>query len=148
MTDTDDELQALRARCGRYLARLAVLAGGPPGTPLPRGTAARVTEAVNAVVAQAEAAGQAVLPVAADGRQKATREFLAARLIRLKAVAGDTITAARDGDLAALHAQLRQLDAMTAALWTVHEAVAISAPAPPGAGRAASPLPGARGPPP
>jgi hypothetical protein len=129
MTTADDEPTAPRARCGPYLARLAVLADSPPGTPLPAGTAAEVAGAAGAVLTQAE---QAVSAAAAG--QQAAGEFLTARLARLKAAAGDAVTAARSGDAAALRACLRQFDALTSALWTVHEAVTVPAPRTPASG--------------
>lgn len=129
MTATDRELAALRARRGPYLARLAVLAASPPGTPLPTGAATEVAEAAGAVLAQAEQAVSA----AACGQQ-AAGEFLAARLARLKTAAANAVAAARSGDAAALRACLRQFDALTSALWTVHEAVTVPAPRHPAPG--------------
>jgi len=122
---TDNDLTALRARCGPHLARLALLAASPSGTALPAWAAAEVASAAGAVLAEA---GEAV-SAAAAGRQATTGEFLTARLARLKAAADYAIAAARGGDAGALRACLRQFDALTSALWTVHEAV--GAPDPP-----------------
>ena len=129
MNVIDDELRALHIQCGPYLARLAVLAGGTRGTPLPAGAAAEVAAAVGGVVAQAEAAGRAVVSAAAEKQQAATGEFLTARLARLKSAADDVVTAARDGQDAALCSRLRHFGTLTAALWAVHQAVTIRAPA-------------------
>lgn len=127
----DKKLTALRACCGPYLARLAVLAGSPPGTPLPPGAAAEVAEATRAVLAQA---GR-VMPAAATGRPAATGEFLLALLARLEAAADGAVTAARSGYAATLRAYLRQFDALASALWAVHEAVAFPPPQSPPPGR-------------
>lgn len=124
----DDELQERRARCGPHLARLAVLTASPPGTRPPAAAAAEVAEAAGAVVAQAEAAGRAVVSAAAHGQKTATGEFLTARLARLKTAADNAVTVAREGDDAALRASLRRFDALTTALWTVHQAVTIQIP--------------------
>ena len=124
MTAADNELTALRARCMPYLARLAGLASTPSGTPLPAGADAEVAEATGAVLAQT---GKAV-SVAVTGWPATTGEFLTARLTRLRTAASDAVAAARSGDAAALRARLRQFDALTSALWTVHEALAVPAP--------------------
>jgi hypothetical protein len=119
MTAADDELTALRALCGPYLAQLATLAGSSPGTPLPPGAATEVAESTRAVLAQA---GQAVTAAAAD-RQATTGEFLVALLNRLEIAADGAVTAAREGYGATLRACLREFDALTSTLWAVHEAV-------------------------
>lgn len=124
MATADNETPTLRARCGPYLARLAVLADRPPGTLLPTGAAAEVAAAAGAVLAQAEEA----ISAAAAVQHSATGEFLAARLARLKTAADDAVTAARGGDVATLRGRLRQFGVLTSALWTVHEAVIIPAP--------------------
>jgi len=125
MTNVDDELQKLRARCRPHLARLAILTASPPETRPPAVAAAEVAEAAGAVVAQAEAAGRAVVSATAYGQRTATGEFLTARLARLKTAADNAVSVARKGDGAALRASLRQFDSLTTALWTVHQAVTI-----------------------
>lgn len=130
MAAIDDELSACRARCGPYLARLALLAGSPPSAPLPAGAATDVAVAVDAILVQVEAAGRVVMSSAAGSQRTAIGEFLTARLVRLETAAGDAITAAYGGDATVLRARLRQFDTLTTALWTVQQAVAIPAPRP------------------
>jgi hypothetical protein len=76
--------RAGHARCGSHLARLAALACGPAGAPLPPGTAAAVAEAAGAVLAEAHAAWHAVTGTDV-GEQARAAEFLAVRLDRLAA---------------------------------------------------------------
>jgi len=128
-----DDVHAHHARCGPYLARLAVLAQHPADAPLPPGAAAEAAAAAGAVLAEAQAAGHAVVTGAAAGERPRVAEFLAARLARLSAVATAAVSAARGGDTAALRSELRRFEALTAALWTVHGAVTIPAPRPPAA---------------
>jgi hypothetical protein len=128
MTVADDP-HGHRARCAPHPARLAALAHGPAGAPLPPGTAAKVTEAVGAVLAEAQAAGRTAVTGTAVGEQAQTAEFLAARLARLTAAATAAVTAARDADAAALRRELRRFDTLTTALWTVHRDIAVPAPA-------------------
>jgi len=113
-------------RCIPHLARLAVLAHSQDDVPLPA-HAAEVAEAAYAVLAEADAAGRWAVASTAAGQQARVAEFLAARLARLAAVASGAVTAAGDGDATALRMQLRQFDALTAALWTVHQDVAVRA---------------------
>ena len=115
------------ARCGPHLGRLAALAREPTGAPLSPSAAAAVAEAVGAVLAEAQAAGHAVTGTGA-GEQAQTAEFPAARLDRLTAAATAALTAARNADAAALRRELRRFDTLTAALWTVHRAVAVPPP--------------------
>ena len=122
-----EDIHTCHARSGIHLARLAVIAHGQAATPLPSGAAAEVARATGAVLAEATAAGRAVAAGAPDDQRAKVTEFLAARLTRLTAAGEDAVTAARDRDAAALRRALRRFDALVAALWAVHRAVALSA---------------------
>lgn len=74
----------------------------------------------------------AAVAATAPGRQPRVAEFLAARPTRLSTAAAAAVTAARSGD-AALRGEPRRFQALTAALWPVHRAVAIPAPRQPAA---------------
>jgi hypothetical protein len=106
------------------LISLQMLAQGDAGTPLPRWVVVEVAQATSTVLAEAEAAGRAML--AAAGLQSGHPEawaFLRVRLDRLAAAADDAITAAREGDSGAMCRHLRRFDVLTSAIWTVQDAV-------------------------
>jgi hypothetical protein len=105
-----------------------MLAQGEAGTPLPRWVTALVARATGAVLAEAEAAGQAARAAAVDGHRPRYEAFLRVRLERLAAAADDAIAAARDGDSAAMRRHLNRFDALTSAIWTVQQAVFDPAP--------------------
>lgn len=128
MTD-DNDVTSPQARCRPHLARLGLLAAGPPGTPLPADAAADVANLICAVLAEAE---QAVSMAAASG-QTAAGTLLLARLARLATAGAAAVSAARSGDAATLRSCLRQFAALTSALWTVHEAVTVPGSPDPGA---------------
>jgi hypothetical protein len=83
-----------------------------------------VAQATGTVLAEAEAASRAVLTavgVVADRPGDGT--FLRVRLDRLAAAANDAMTAASAGDSGEMRRHLRRFDALTAAIWTVQDAV-------------------------
>jgi hypothetical protein len=119
-----------QARCLAHLIKLRMLANGEAGTPPPRWVVVEVARATEAIVAEAEAAGRAALTADdASPHGPGPETFLRVRLERLAAAAGDAIAAARAGNPSELRRQLRRFDALTSAIWTVHDAV--YAPPPP-----------------
>jgi hypothetical protein len=125
-----DQTEDRQARCLAHLIKLRMLANGEAGTPPPRWVVVEVVRATEAIVAEAEAAGRAVLgAVETSARRTGAGTFLRVRLDRLAAAANDAITAARTGNSGDLRRHLYRFDALTAAIWTVHDAV--YAPRPP-----------------
>lgn len=122
MTPTD-EMYDHQARCQPYLLRLHMAARAESET-LPLQVVAEVTEAVGAILAEAEAAGRDVGAAAVDshGRPEAGM-FLRARLDRLATAAADAIAAAQAGNCAEMRRHLRRFDTLTSAIWTVQRAV-------------------------
>ena len=119
-----DQIRDHQARCLAPLIILRMLAQGEAGTPLPRWVVVEVAEATKTVLAEAEAAGQAVLTAAGVRRDHPRDErFLRVRLDRLAAAASDAITAARTGDSGEMRRHLRRFDALTSAIWAVQDAV-------------------------
>lgn len=126
-----DRIDDPRARCQPQLLRLRVLARSETGTALPRQAAAEVREATNAVIAESEAAGHAVL--AAAGSPYSELEggtFLWVRLARLAEAADKAVTAARTGDVNGLRRHLDRFDTLASAIWTVQDVVYGQVPLP------------------
>jgi hypothetical protein len=121
------EIRDHQARCQRHLLTLAMLAGGwDQPAPAPAAEVSRVTAEVGRVtaevIAEAEAASRAAL--ASDTcRHQGAWTLLLVRLNRLAAAADEAVTAARDGDTAALRRRLHRFESMTSAIWTVQDAV-------------------------
>lgn len=119
-----NQIHDYQANCLVPLISLRMLAQGDAGTPLPRWVVVEVAQATSTVLAEAEAAGYAMLT--AVGLQSDHPEgwtFLRVRLDRLATAADDAITAAREGDTGAMGRHLRRFDALTSAIWTVQDAV-------------------------
>ena len=116
-----DQIKDHQARCLASLISLRMLAQGEAGTPLPRWVVVEVAQATGTVLAEAEAAGRAVL--AAAGDQPGAGTFLRVRLDRLAAAADDAIAAARAGEYGEMRRHLHRFDSLTAAIWTVQDAV-------------------------
>jgi hypothetical protein len=129
-----DQIQDHQARCLADLISLRMLARGEAGTPPPRWVVVEIARATDAILAEAEAAGRAALAAAGAGENRGGETFLRVRLDRLAAAAHDAIDAARAGNSAELRMHLRRFDALTSAIWIVHDAVY-------GARRARSPVP-------
>jgi hypothetical protein len=127
----DGTLEDHRVRCQPYLLRLRMIARDDPGLLLTQLTVAEVIQATEMVLAEAEAAGGDVRAAAGDVRAAAgvsgsgpgAPAFLRVRLNRLAGAANDAIAAAGAGDSGQLRGQLRRFDVLTAAIWTVHQAV-------------------------
>ena len=80
---------------------------------------AKVAEATDAILAEAEAAGRETRAVGGDGPDPGI--FLAVRLSRLAVAAGEAVAAAGAGDFTQLRRHLRRFEALTSAIWTVQE---------------------------
>ena len=127
----DGTLEDHRVRCQPYLLRLRMIARDDPGLLLTQLTVAEVIQATEMVLAEAEAAGGDVQAAAGDvqaaagvsGSGPGAPAFLRVRLNRLAGAANDAIAAAGAGDSGQLRGQLRRFDVLTAAIWTVHQAV-------------------------
>jgi predicted lipid-binding transport protein (Tim44 family) len=125
-----EQIEDHQARCLTQLISLRMLAQTEPGALLPRRVVLEIARATGAVVAEAEAGGQAVLAAAADEPQRGDGTFLRVRLDRLAAAAEDAVAAARAGDSAELRRHLRRFDTLTAAIWTVQDALYGAHPVP------------------
>jgi hypothetical protein len=127
----DGTLEDHRVRCQPYLLTLRMIARGDPGLLLTQLTVAEIIRATGMVLAEAEAAGGDARAAAGDARAAAgvsgsgpgAPAFLRVRLNRLAGAANDAIAAAGAGDSGRLRGQLRRFDVLTAAIWTVHQAV-------------------------
>jgi hypothetical protein len=118
-----DQLGDHQARCLAHLISLRMLAQTEPGALLPRRVVVEIARATGAVVAEAEASGQAVLAAGPDEPHRGDAIFLRVRLDRLAAAAEEAVAAARAGDSADLRRHLRRFDTLTAAIWTVQDAL-------------------------
>ena len=116
-----DQIKDHQARCLASLISLRMLAQGEAGMPLPRWVVVEVAQATGTVLAEAEAAGHTVLAAAGDHPGAGT--FLRVRLDRLAAAADDAIAAARAGEYGEMRRHLHRFDSLTAAIWTVQDAV-------------------------
>ena len=119
-----DQIKDHQARCLVPLISLRMLAQGEAGVPLPRWVVVEIAQATATVLAETEAAGQAVLIAAGvDSGHPGDGTFLRVRLDRLAVAASDAITAARAGNSGEMSRHLRRFDALTSAIWTVQDAV-------------------------
>ena len=119
-----NQIKDHQARCLASLISLRMLAQGEAGLPLPRWVVVEVAQATSTVLAEAEAAGRAVLTaVGVNSGHPGDGTFLRVRLDRLAAAATDAIAAARGGDVGDMRRHLRRFDALTSAIWTVQDAV-------------------------
>ena len=142
-------IQERQARCQPHLARLRMLAHGDAGAVLSRRVIVDIARATNAILAEAEAAcrdaqaagrgspGRGSPGRSSPGRSSsgwnssrwsraehpASATFLAVRLNRLSAAAQDAVAAALAANSAELRRQLHRFDSLTAAIWTVMQAV-------------------------
>ena len=125
-----EQVQDHQARCLTHLLSLRLLAQAEPGALLSRRVVIEVARATGAVVAEAEAGGQAMLTAGLSGYHRGNVAFLRVRLDRLAAAAADTVAAARAGNSADLRRQLRRFDTLTTAIWTVQDALSGAHPVP------------------
>ena len=120
MVTIADQTDDRQLRCQRQLLMLRMLVLGQDGM-TPTRQAAEIREATNAVIAEVEATSRAVLE--SGGREPEAETFLWVRVTRLAMAADQAVNAARGGELGALDAHLRHFDTLTAAIWTVQDAV-------------------------
>jgi hypothetical protein len=126
----DGEINDHQARCQPYLLELLMLARVEVGL---APTAAEVSRATRAIIAEIGAASHAVLASGSSRPHPGAGPFLQVRLNRLTAAADEAIAATRDGDSASLRRVLNKFEALTSAMWTVQETVRGPAPSgPPG----------------
>jgi len=118
-----DQICDHQSRCLADLITLRMLAQGEAGVPSPRWVVVQVAQSTGAVLAEAEAAAQAVQNAASRGPHPREETFLRARLKRLAASADDAIAAARAGNFAEMRRHLNRFDALTSAIWAVQHAV-------------------------
>ncbi len=117
-------MEAHEARCQPYLLRLEMIARGEAGTVFTPRALAEVIQATAAILAEVEAAGvdaRAAAGLHGGGRGAST--LLQVRLNRLATAADEAIAAAGAGDSAQMLRHLRRFDALTAAIWTVQQAL-------------------------
>lgn len=115
-----DHARTQRDRCAAHLARLRMLAADEVGAALPPTLTPQLSQVTATILAEAEAAGQAVVATMADDRRAAeAARFLSPRLARMATAAQDAATAAQRGDAAALSRQVRRFETLTKAMWTV-----------------------------
>jgi predicted ABC-type transport system involved in lysophospholipase L1 biosynthesis ATPase subunit len=122
MSDAD-QIQDHEARCLADLISLRMLARGEAGMPPPRWVVVEIARATSAILAEAEAAGRTALAAIGAGDNRGDGTFLRVRLDRLATAANDAIAAARAGNFGELRQHLHRFDALTSAIWTVHDAV-------------------------
>jgi hypothetical protein len=114
-----DRTEGHQARCLPHLLTLRMLASDNAEAPSPWLAMAEVAHATDAILAEAEVAGHEVR--AATGGGPGYSVFLSVRLSRLAAAAGDAVAAAGAGDFTQLRRQLRRFEALTSAIWAVHD---------------------------
>ena len=115
-----DTIEAHQARCQPHLLTLRMIAHDEADPGLTRRAVVEIAQATRAVLAEAETAARAV-GVSADGPGAAV--LVRVRLNRLAASAEDVIAAAGSGDRAQMRCHLHRFDVLTAAIWTVQQAV-------------------------
>ncbi len=123
-----DQISDHQSRCLADLISLQMLAHGEAGVPLPRWVVVQVARSTGTVLAEAEAAAQAVQGAASRGHNPRDETFLQVRLKRLAASADDAIAAARTGNSAEMRQHLNRFDALASAIWAVQRAVYDPAP--------------------
>jgi len=114
-----DRTEGYQARCLPHLLMLRMLASDGAEAPSPWLAMAKVAEATDAILAEAEAAGREARAVGGDGPGLGI--FLSVRLSRLAVAAGEAVAAAGAGDFTQLRRHLRRFEALTSAIWTVQD---------------------------
>jgi hypothetical protein len=110
-----DRTEGHQARCLPHLLMLRMLASDDAEAPSPWLAMAKVAQATDAILAEAEAAGRA------GGDGPGPGMFLSVRLSRLAVAAGEAVAAAGAGDFTQLRRHLRRFEALTSAIWTVQD---------------------------
>jgi hypothetical protein len=116
-----DQIEDHQARCQLHVLRLRMIARDEAGTAFSWQMMADVTQAADAILAEAEAAGSETFASGGGGPGAGT--FLSVRLSRLATAANDMIAAAGAGDPAQLRRRLRRFEVLTSAIWTVQQGV-------------------------
>jgi len=124
---SSDQLLRRRSQCQRQLSGLRLLIAGEDRPPSARTLAAEVRDGTNAVIAEVEAISRAVL--ASGPREPGRETFLWVRVARLAHAADQAVDAARNGNLRGLRAHMQHFDSLTAAVWTVQNAIGRQEPA-------------------
>ena len=114
-----DRTEGHQARCLPHLLMLRMLASDDAEAPSPWLAMAKVAQATDAILAEAEAAGREARAVGGDGPDPGI--FLAVRLSRLAVAAGEAVAAAGAGDFAQLRRHLRRFETLTSAIWIVQD---------------------------
>jgi hypothetical protein len=114
-----DRTEGHQARCLPHLLMLRMLASDDAEAPSPWLAMAKVAQATDAILAEAEAAGREARVVGGDGPSSGI--FLSVRLSRLAVAAGEAVAAAGAGDFTQLRRHLRRFEALTSAIWTVQD---------------------------
>jgi hypothetical protein len=113
-------IEAHQEHCQPYLLTLRMIAHRGTGPVLTR-LGAEVAQATQTVLAEAEAAARDAADIGAVGPGAAV--LVEVRLHRLAVAADDAIAAAGDADCGQLRCHLHRFEALTAAIWTVLQAV-------------------------
>jgi hypothetical protein len=116
-----DQIEDHQARCQPHVLRLRMIARDEAGTALLWQMVADVTQAADAILAEAEAAGSETFASGGGGPGAGT--FLSVRLNRLAVAANDMIAAAGAEDPAQLRRRLHRFEVLTSAIWTVQQGV-------------------------
>jgi hypothetical protein len=114
-----DRSEGHQARCLPHLLMLRMLASDDAEAPSPWVAMAKVAQATDAILAEAETAGREARVVGEDGPGPGI--FLGVRLNRLAAAAGDAVAAAGAGEFTRLRRHLRRFEALTSAIWAVQD---------------------------
>jgi len=114
-----DRTEGHQARCLPHLLMLRMLASDGAEAPSPWQAMAKVAQATDAILAEAEAAGREVRAATGSGPDPGI--FLSVRLSRLAAAAGDAVAAAGAADFTQLRRHLRRFEALTSAIWAVQD---------------------------
>lgn len=111
------------SHCRAQLLRLRMLATAPQDSAAGRWQiVTEIRDATRAVIAEAEAMSRAASRKGGN-RARGAETFFWVRVARLMASANQAESAARDGDIPRLRAHLHHFDALTAAIFTVEQAV-------------------------
>src|SRR5436305_10848073 len=129
------EIRDHHSLCVPHLARLHVLGRYQAGEPGPPGLADEVSAVTGAILAEAGAALRVTVAAVPGARRTAVTEFLANRIAKLAAAADEAVSAAKDGQAAALRRCLHKFERLTSALWTLQLAMPDGARPPRTAGR-------------
>ena len=116
-----DTIEDHQARCQPHLLRLRMIARGDADTALTRRAVVEIGQATRAILVEAETAARDAAGVSGGSPGAAT--LLQVRLNRLAVTVDDAIAAAGAGNYAQMRRHLDRFDALTIAIWTVHQAV-------------------------